>query len=330
MAGVTDWPFRVTVKEFGAGLVVAEMLASRAVIDLAKKPSLRKKLRLFDPAEERGPVSVQLVGYDPDIMAEAARINEDIGAHLLDINMGCPAKKVVKTDAGAALMRDEVLAGRIIRAVVNAVNVPVTVKMRLGWDEEHKNAAKLAQIAEEEGAAAVTVHARTRAQFYEGKADWGALRAIKQSLKIPFIGNGDVTTVEEARQMLLISGADAVMIGRGACGRPWFLRHVDLFLRTGEAPPEEPPQKRLETLLKHWQRMLAYYGPEQGVLLARKHLGWASRGLPHSTDFRMRINSLTNPQKVEDEIKKFFSCNNEEAIEKCGGRTATFTEKNFT
>lgn len=306
MAGVTDWPFRVTVKEFGVGLVVAEMLASRAVIDVAKNPALRKKLRLFDPSKEEGPVSIQLVGYDPDIMAEAAKINEDLGAQLLDINMGCPVKKVVKTDAGAALMRDEDLAQRIISSVVRAVRIPVTVKMRLGWDEQHQNAATLAQIAEAEGAAAVAVHGRTRSQFYEGTANWGAIRRVKEAVCIPVIGNGDVTTPEAAQQLLDESGADAVMIGRGACGRPWFPHEVEHFLHTGETLPPPPQSLRLQTLLKHWHRMLDYYGTDQGVLLARKHLSWASKGLPSSAEFRALVNSTTDPRQMEQAIEQYF------------------------
>lgn len=306
MAGVTDWPFRTVVKEFGAGLVVSEMVTSRAVVEAIRHPVLRKRLRLFDPAKESSPVSVQLVGYDPEVMAEAARFNEDLGAQLLDINMGCPVKKVVKTDAGAALMRDEDLARRIIRSVVRAVRLPVTVKMRLGWDHDHLNAASLIKIAEEEGAAAVTVHARTRSQFYMGHADWKALKALKEGTRLPLFGNGDVTSFEAAEQLLEESGVDGIAIGRGACGRPWFLRDLDHYLRTGERT--EPPSValRFETIQRHWDRILTYYGTEQGVLLARKHLGWYSRGLPFAADFRLAVNSLTDPSEIEAAMKKFF------------------------
>lgn len=307
MAGVTDWPFRTVVKEFGAGLVVSEMVASRAVVDSVRNPVIRRRLRLFDPTQETPPVSVQLVGYDPEIMAEAARFNEDLGAHLLDINMGCPVKKVVKTDAGAALMRDEALARRIIRSVVQAVHIPVTVKMRLGWDGEHLNAASLIKIAEEEGAAAVTVHARTRSQFYEGHADWKALRALKDGAHIPIIGNGDVTTFADAEQLLEESGVDGIAVGRGACGRPWFLRDLDHYLRTQETPPAISAADRWETVQKHWRRILEYYGQDQGVLLARKHLGWYSKGLPNAAEFRLAVNSLTDPKAISAVMQDFFS-----------------------
>lgn len=305
MAGVTDWPFRLTVRDFGTGLVVSEMVASRAVVDAVRNPVLRKRLRLFDPTMEPGPVSVQLVGYDPSIMAEAARFNEDLGASLLDINMGCPVKKVVKTDSGAALMKDEALARSIIRAVVQAVQIPVTVKMRLGWDHDSLNALTIAKIAEEEGAAAVTVHGRTRSQFYEGKANWEALRPIKQALSIPLIGNGDITSFEAAEAMLEASGADGVMVGRGSLGRPWFLRDLDSVGKTGTLETVSPAI-RLETVQRHWERMLQYYGVQQGLLLARKHFGWYSKGLPESAEFRLKINALTDPKEVEAAATAFF------------------------
>ena len=226
MAGVTDLPFRTMVQEWGTGLVFSEMTASRAVLEAMKNQKVRKRLRFFDSTQERLPVCVQLVGYAPDIMAEAARFNEQLGAPLLDINMGCPVKKVIQTEAVAALMKDEKKAVKIIEAVVKAVSIPVTVKMRLGWDHEHRNAPLLAKIAEEAGAAAVTVHGRTRAQFYEGSADWASIGEVKKAVSIPIIGNGDVVSIENAQQLLETSKADAVMVGRGAWGRPWFLRQI--------------------------------------------------------------------------------------------------------
>jgi tRNA-dihydrouridine synthase B len=224
MAGVTDYPFRKIVKDFGSGLVCSEMVASRAIIEALKKQAVRERLRFFDSSKEEAPVSIQIVGSDPAIMAEAAKFNEQLGASIIDINMGCPVKKVVNIDCGAALMKNEVLAGNIVRAIVRAVRIPVTVKMRLGWDTQHLNSVNIARIAEAEGASAVTVHGRTRAQFYEGSADWNAIGAVKDAVAIPVIGNGDVKTAQDAEQLMKM--CDAVMIGRGACGRPWLLGQI--------------------------------------------------------------------------------------------------------
>jgi tRNA-dihydrouridine synthase B len=226
MAGVTDFPFRQIVRSFGVGLVCTEMIASRAILEALKNSKRRRKLHFFDSTREPGPVAIQLVGYDPDIMAEAAKFNEQLGASVIDINMGCPVKKVVNTEAGAALMKNEILAGKIIEAVVNAVTVPVTVKMRLGWDAQHINAPALAKIAESVGAQGVTIHGRTRSQFYEGKADWVAIKNVKESVGICVVGNGDVRSAEDAVKMLAESGADAVMVGRGAVGRPWVCSQI--------------------------------------------------------------------------------------------------------
>lgn len=310
MSGVTDFPFRKIVKEFGAGWVVSEMVASRAVIEAIKSETIRSRLHWFDPTREKAPVAVQLVGYDPVIMAEAARFNEALGAHLIDINMGCPVRKVVNTDAGAALMKDEPLARRIIHAVVRAVNVPVTVKMRLGWDACHLNAPILAQIAEEEGAQAVTVHGRTRAQLYEGHADWKAIRAVKEAVSIPVIGNGDVSSAAGAKRLLEESGADGVMVGRGACGKPWLLGQIETFLATGDVP-EDPSLTDIKlTIHRHLSLIMEEYGEYKGVRIARKHLSWYSKGYPGSAEFRQRVNACETyggPFGLKTFVEEFFA-----------------------
>ena len=301
MSGVTDMPFRRLVRRLGVGLVVSEMIASKAMIVAAKKT-----LRMSTPCAEEQPMSVQLAGCEPDVMAEAARLNVDRGAALIDINMGCPVKKVVNGDAGSALMRDEILAGRILEAVVKAVPVPVTLKMRTGWDDANRNAPNLARIAQECGIQAVTVHGRTRAQFYSGEADWAFIRQVKNAVRIPVIGNGDVTGPEAARRMLDVSGADGVMIGRGSYGRPWLPGQVQQFLAAGKHAPDPALGQQLAILLGHYEDMLTHYGTDAGVRLARKHIGWYSRGLPGSAEFRAGINQIADPARVREKIASFY------------------------
>ena len=235
MSGVTDLPFRRLVKRNGAALVVSEMIASQAAIR-----ETRQSLKMSTNCAEEFPMAVQLAGCDPSVMSEAAKLNVDRGAAIIDINMGCPVKKVVNKEAGSALMRQESLAGRILEAVVKAVPLPVTLKIRTGWDESSRNAPEIARIAEASGIQAITVHGRTRCQFYTGTSDWDFIRNVKEAVKIPVIGNGDVTTPAEAKRMLELSGADGVMIGRGACGKPWLLGQVIEFLKTGVVPPDPP------------------------------------------------------------------------------------------
>jgi len=301
MSGVSDLPFRRLVKSLGAGLVVSEMIASQAMIRQNKKT-----MKMASNCAEEFPMSVQLAGCDPQIMAEAAKLNEDRGAAIIDINMGCPVKKVVNGHAGSALMREEKKAREIIEAVVQSVSLPVTLKMRTGWDENNRNAPHLAKIAEDVGVKMITVHGRTRCQFYNGSADWDFISNVKKSVSIPVIANGDVTDLNDVKMILSRSGADGVMVGRGTYGKPWFLGQIIEFLNSGDVIPDPKLSDQYKILREHYLDMLHHYGTYTGMRMARKHLGWYTKGLPNSAEFRAKINKIPTIERALEAIDSYY------------------------
>lgn len=299
LSGVTDLPFREVVRQCGAGLLVSEMIASRAMVMQARKTMM--KCTAPDSL-----TSVQLAGCEPDVMAEAAKLNEDLGVRLIDINFGCPVKKVVGGNAGSALMRDEVLAGQILQSMVKAVRVPVSLKMRLGWDDSHRNAPKLAKIAEDCGIKMITVHGRTRAQMFNGQADWKAVAQVKQAVRIPVVVNGDIKSTEDVKQALSDSGADGVMIGRAAYGNPWIINQAIQFMR-GELAVGPTHEQKRDVVLHHYRAIIEHYGHDAGAFIARKHVGWYTRGMPGSAAFRAAFNMAGDFVSGVRMVEEFFA-----------------------
>ena len=303
MAGVTDRPFRSLCRSLGAGYAVSEMVASRP--ELWQTP---KSMRRLDHDGEQAPVAVQIAGNDPAQMAEAARFNVERGAQIIDINMGCPKKKVCRADAGSALLRDEALVARILEAVVAAVDVPVTLKMRTGWSPLTRNAPRIAQLAEAVGVRAITVHGRTRAcDFAVGTVEYDTIRAVKAAVSIPVIANGDIDSPQRAKAVLEFTGADAVMIGRAAQGRPWIFRDIEHYLAVGEVPPAPTTTEVAELMATHLEQHYTLYGSDTGVRSARKHIGWYTENLPGAMSFRDALNRLTDARAQWLAVRDYFA-----------------------
>ena len=301
MAGVTDRPFRQLCKQMGAGLAVSEMVTSNSLLYGSEKTKRRA-----NHEGEVSPISVQIAGADPTMMAEAARYNVDQGAQIIDINMGCPAKKICNVMAGSALLKDEPLVANILSKVVKAVTVPVTLKIRTGWDVQHRNAVTVAKIAEASGIQALAIHGRTRACAYKGEAEYETIRSVKSAVSIPVIANGDITSPEKAQYVLDMTGADAIMIGRAAQGRPWIFREIQHFLNTGEHLKAPEVSEIHQVLLAHLEDLYAFYGEITGVHMARKHISWYTKGLCDSAGFRQKMNTLQTSHAQRQAVNDFF------------------------
>ncbi|MBI5909013.1 MAG: tRNA dihydrouridine synthase DusB [Betaproteobacteria bacterium] len=301
MAGVTDRPFRQLCKRFGAGMAVSEMVASNSLLWGSAKTRRRA-----NHAGEPAPISVQIAGADPRMMAEAARYNVGEGAQIIDINMGCPAKKVCNVMAGSALLKDELLVGRILQAVVKAVDVPVTLKFRTGWDQHNKNALTVARIAADSGIQLLSIHGRTRACGYTGHAEYDTIAEVKRATRLPVVANGDITTPQKAKYVLDYTRADGIMIGRAAQGRPWIFREIDYYLKTGVHLPAPPVTEIHQVLIAHLHELYAFYGVDTGVKIARKHISWYTKGLAGSAGFRHAMNQLPGIEEQLAAVNRFF------------------------
>jgi tRNA-dihydrouridine synthase B len=301
MAGVTDRPFRLLCRRLGAGMAVSEMVSSNSLLWNSEKT-----LRRINHEGEGEPRSVQIAGGDPELMAAAARFNVEHGAQIIDINMGCPAKKVCNAQAGSALLKDEQLVARILDAVVKAVEIPVTLKIRTGWDMECRNATTIARLAEEAGIQALTIHGRTRACGYSGEAEYDTIATVKSAINIPVIANGDITSPEKAKHVLQQTGADAVMVGRAAMGRPWIFREINHYLRTGEKLPSPSINEIRQLMLEHLNNLYHFYGEYTGVRVARKHIAWYTKGQPQGAAFRQQINQVDSLEEQLQRTRDFF------------------------
>lgn len=307
MAGVTDRPFRQLCRSMGAGLVISEMVTSEPHLRNSRKTRLR-----MDHQGETDPISVQIAGTEPLKMADAARFNVEHGAQIIDINMGCPAKKVCNVAAGSALMKDELRVAAILEAVVNAVDVPVTLKMRTGWDHQNRNAEVIARIAQDSGIQMLSMHGRTRTDAYRGEAEYETIARVKQQISIPLVANGDIDSAEKAQQVFQFTGADAIMVGRAAQGRPWIFREINHFLQTGEFMAAPSQQEISQIMQDHLTNLYAFYGEQRGVQIARKHIGWYCKSHQSNNEtelkkFRQHINTINDAQQQLKQLISFFN-----------------------
>jgi tRNA-dihydrouridine synthase B len=301
MAGVTDRPFRHLCRSLGAGMVVSEMVSSNSLLWGSEKTKRRA-----DHEGETGLPIIQIVGSDPDLLAQAAKYNVDRGAKIIDINMGCPAKKICNVMAGSALLKDEPLVGKILDSVVNAVDIPVTLKIRTGWDKQNKNAVNIAKIAEKAGIQMLSIHGRTRACGYSGDAEYDKIKEVKQSVDIPIIANGDIRTPEKAKYVLDYTEADGIMMGRAAQGNPWIFQQIQHYLTTGQELTPPNPQEVCKTLVQHMKNLYQFYGEQKGVRIARKHIAWYSKGIRNSSQFRQQIFKAEEAELQINFIESFF------------------------